>query len=197
MNAIEDNKNKIRTIFETYLSDRPGINNLWEWLEKSDYFTAPASTIHHGSYEGGLAEHSLNVCNILGEIYNTLLPNQTPDDSQILVALMHDICKVHFYKKEFRNRKNEETGQWEKVEVYTYDDKLPLGHGEKSVIILQNFIHLSKEEMFAIRWHMGGFDNASRGGERAMSLAYEQCPLAVALHLADMAATYFYDGKGK
>lgn len=190
----------IHTIFKSEIT-REGNNKLLSWLETSDFFTAPASTRYHGAHEGGLAEHSLNVYHNL----NRLIGGEEPTFSQFqgkyskdtiaFVALMHDVCKVNFYAKEWRNKKNEETGAWEKVETYTYNDTVPLGHGEKSVIILQNFVKLTADEIYAIRWRMGGYDCAVKGGEQAISRAYEKCPLAVVLHLADMAATYFDENR--
>ncbi len=94
-----------------------------------------------------------------------------------------------------RNVKDESTGTWHKEPFYKIDDRLPLGHGEKSVIILQSFIKLTRDEIYAIRWHMGGFDCATKGGDFSMSRAFEICPLAVMVHLADMEATYLAESK--
>lgn len=196
----KNSREAIKTIFTENIT-REGSDRLFSWLSDSDFFTAPASTRFHGAHEGGLAEHSLNVYWNL----NKLIGGEEPTFSQFygkytketiaLVTLMHDICKVNFYAKEWRNKKNEETGQWEKVEAYTYNDMVPLGHGEKSVIILQSFIKMTADEIYAIRWHMGGFDCAVKGGDQSASKAYEKCPLAVALHLADTAATYFDEAR--
>jgi hypothetical protein len=46
---------------------REGINNLIEALRRTDYFTAPASTIYHDNYEGGLAVHCLKVLEVFKE----------------------------------------------------------------------------------------------------------------------------------
>lgn len=85
------------------------------------------------------------------------------------------------------------TGAWHKEPFYKTEDRLPLGHGEKSVIILQSFIKLTRDEIFAIRWHMGSFDCAVKGGDYGMGNAFETCPLAVMTHLADMEATYLVE----
>ncbi len=169
---------------------RPGINQLLNFLvEGTDFFTAPASTKYHGAYAGGLAEHSLGVYNVL----QSFAGGKYPEESIIICGLMHDICKVNFYKQSTRNVKNEHTGQWEKVSCYTIEDSFPMGHGEKSVITLMRFIQLHEHEMYAIRWHMGGYDDAARGGYgggSALSAAFEKCPLAVMLHMADLVDTY-------
>ena len=147
---------------------RHGSAELLEWIKRTDFFTAPASTKFHCACEHGLVMHSLSV-------YNTL---------------MHDLCKAQFYKISTRNVKNEETGQWEKKPFYSVDDAFPYGHGEKSVYMIERFMRLKPAEAMAIRWHMGGFDDSVKGGSFALSLAFEKYPLAVKLHLADLESTY-------
>lgn len=172
---------------------RPGIEALIGYLsDKTDFFLAPASTFHHGAREAGLVEHSLAVYENLVKVcaaWELAIHAET----QIICALLHDICKANFYRKGFRNRKNEQTGQWEKVEVYEIEDQFPVGHGEKSVILLQRYIVLTDEELMAIRWHMGGFDDSARsyGGAQALSGAMKQYPFTVALQMADLSTTYF------
>ena len=111
-------------------------------------------------------------------------------ESAAIAALFHDLCKVQFYKVSTRNVKNEQTGAWEKVPYYAIEDMFPYGHGEKSVYLAERFMRLRPEEAMAIRWHMGGFDEAVKGGSFALSHAYEKYPLAVKLHLADLEASY-------
>ena len=175
---------------------REGSEKLLEYLLSggSDFFTAPASTKYHGSYEGGLLEHSLNVYDCLvnylertrtKEVYNM---NYT-DENIAIAALLHDLCKMNFYKTDFRNSKNEQ-GVWEKVPYYTIDDQLPYGHGEKSVYIITGFMRLTREEAFAIRYHMGfsGIEDKNTIGR-----VFEQFPLAFALSVADMEASYYLE----
>lgn len=167
---------------------RKGIDNLVSFLEnETDFFTAPASTKHHSAFAGGLLEHSLTVY----EILRNDLDCTASSDSITISALLHDICKVNCYGTEIRNVK--ENGVWVEKEVYTYQDDLPLGHGEKSLYLISKFIKLTDEEAAAIRWHMGGFDSAFRGGDRGLNIAFEKYPLAVLLHLADMKATYIVE----
>lgn len=175
--------------------DRPGMDELMDWLERSDFYTAPASSRFHGNYAGGLLEHSLNVYDKLTEFVARYPELGISNESVAVVALFHDLTKVNYYTVSSRNVKDEATGTWHKEPFYKVDDRLPLGHGEKSVIILQNFIKLTRDEIFAIRWHMGGFDNAVKGGDFGLSGAFEMCPLAVMTHLADMEATYLVEGK--
>lgn len=106
-----------------------------------------------------------------------------------ICGLLHDICKANFYAVEMRNRKNDQ-GRWEQYPFYVVDDKLPYGHGEKSVYIVSGFMRLSREEAMAIRWHMGFSDNDFKGGGYSVGNAFEKFPLAVLLHIADLQATY-------
>lgn len=157
-------------------------------------FTAPASTRFHGNHEGGLLEHSINVYNSLVSLLeNTGLKENYSNETIAIVALLHDVCKVNYYKKGTRNVK--ENGVWVQKEVYEVDEKFPCGHGEKSVIILQNFIHLDSEEIFAIRAHMGGFDTSVKGGEYFIGKIFERSNLALLTHLADMESTYLLEEK--
>ena len=112
------------------------------------------------------------------------------EESFALCGLLHDVCKAQFYKVSTRNVKNEETGQWEKRPFYAVEDAFPYGHGEKSVYLIERFVRLKPAEAMAIRWHMGGFDDAVKGGNFAISAAFDRYPLAVKLHLADLEATY-------
>lgn len=167
---------------------REGSAELLEWLQKTDFFTAPASTKYHCACEQGLLMHSLSV-------YHTLMdrhfdPDKDNPESFAICALLHDLCKAQFYKVSTRNVKNEETGQWEKKPYYSVEDTFPYGHGEKSVFLIERFMRLKTSEAMAIRWHMGGFDEAVKGGSFAISLAFEKFPLAVKLHLADLESTY-------
>lgn len=191
---MADNKERFLSLYHSLIK-RDGADRLLDWLCQSDFYEAPASTRFHGSYEGGLLEHSLNVYDcLLKQLEAAGLAESYDAETVALVSLLHDVCKVNFYKKGFRNAKDEETGQWYKKEVYEIDEKFPVGHGEKSVIILQNFIHLNAEEIFAIRAHMGGFDTSVRGGDYFIGKVFEKSKLAACLHLADMMATYILEG---
>lgn len=173
---------------------RPGADKLLAWIESSDFFAAPASTRFHLSSPGGLLEHSLHVFERMKAICAneaTITPgfNEPSMETIAVCGLLHDICKANFYAVEMRNRKNDQ-GRWEQYPFYVVDDKLPYGHGEKSVYIISGFTRLSREEAMAIRWHMGFADNDFRGGGYSVGNAFEKFPLAVLLHIADLQATY-------
>lgn len=172
---------------------RHGIEDLIDWLHKSDFFRAPASSRFHGSYEGGLCDHSLNVYRQferLLPIYPEVAKTIHDDDTTKIITLFHDLCKVNFYAVEKRNRKNEH-GQWESYDAYKIEERFKYGgHGSKSVFIVQNFMKLLPEEAVAINCHMGAFgDNA-----QSVGAAFEAYPLAWLLHVADEAATYIDEG---
>jgi hypothetical protein len=188
-------KEEFITIYKQNIK-REGADKLLEFLEKSDFFTAPSSTRFHGSYEGGLVQHSLNVYHCLKDYLSRprtkeLYGMDYSEETIAIVALLHDVCKVNFYTVEMRNKKNDATGQWEKVPYYAINDTLPYGHGEKSVYIVSSYMRLTREEAMAIRWHMGfsGIEDKNTIGK-----ALEMYPLAFALHVADMEASYFLEG---
>ncbi len=175
---------------------RDGADKLLAYMQSNscDFFTAPASTRFHGSFEGGLVEHSLNVyeCmrDYLGrarvkEIYNLSFS----DESIAVVSLLHDFCKINIYKSGKRNVKDA-NGVWQSVPTYEYQDKFPYGHGEKSVYMINNFMRLTHEEAFAIRYHMGF---TSTDEVKLVSDAFKQFPLAFVLSTADMEATFLLE----
>jgi hypothetical protein len=179
---------------------REGADKLLEYLlsKSSDFFTAPASTRFHGAYEGGLLEHSLNVYDCLADYLSRSRVKDTygleyTDETVAVCALLHDLCKVNIYKKGTRNVKDDK-GVWQKVPIYEFDDKLPYGHGEKSVYIITGFMRLSREEAFAVRYHMGfsGEENKTNIGN-----ALEAFPLSLALNIADMEASFLLEKRGK
>jgi len=190
--------------FEAELAkvNRPGMDKLLAYIRKSDFYKAPASTKYHLSCEGGLLQHSLNV---LDALLGILLPTPDgefsylaagkrvatiPQDSVIIIALLHDICKTYFYATSWRNAKNEQTGKWEKVPYFTVKDRMPLGHGDKSVMIIKQYIDLTTPEMYAIWHHMGFTENADF---QTLTNAIDQFPIIWAMHTADMMASRFME----
>ena len=176
---------------------REGADALLDYLEhKSDFFTAPASAQYHGAWPGGLCEHSVNVYRCLAaylerERVKELYGLEYSAESIALVALLHDVCKTGCYKAGTRNVKGPD-GRWQAVPTFYYEDSLPYGHGEKSVYILSGFLRLTREEAMAIRWHMGFSGDEDK---RLVGQALQQYPLAFALSVADMEATYFLENE--
>lgn len=176
---------------------REGADKLLDFLEnKSDFFTAPASTRFHNAFDGGLLRHSLNVYKCLvaylerGRVKD-MYKLEASAETAAIVALLHDLCKVNIYHVSYRNSKNDKTGQWEKVPYYEIRDNLPYGHGEKSVYMISGFMRLTREEAMAIRWHMGFSGTEDKN---TIGRALEKYPLAFALSVADMEASYFLEG---
>ena len=156
--------------------------------EKSDFFKAPASTRFHGDHEGGLVEHSLKVYEILKhKVEHNIKGVTVPEESIIIIGLLHDICKTNFYKVDYRNAKNA-LGVWEKVPYYTIEDTIPYGHGEKSVMMITEYMKLTPEEKYAIRWHMGYTEPKEL--YNAIGASYTKYPIALLTHEADLEATY-------
>lgn len=185
------NKQDFINFFNQYIT-REGSKNLLEYLINSDFFTTPASSRFHNSVEGGLCDHSVNTFlrlkKNLDNEFGEERANFYTDETIAICGLLHDLCKIDFYKTDYRNVK--ENGEWVKKPYYAKEEILPYGHGEKSVYIISGFMKLSREEALAINWHMGGFDSRVRGGDNSISEAYRRFPLAVFLHLSDMQATY-------
>jgi hypothetical protein len=175
---------------------RDGADKLMEWLEKSDFFTAPASTRFHGNYEGGLCKHSLNVYKELKRHLALLdQPENISEETVAVVSLLHDLCKVNFYKRGTKNVKDD-SGVWTKKETWEIEEKFPCGeHADKSIILIQQFMQLLPEEILAIRAHMGGFDASVRGGAYMIGNIFGRSRLAVQLHCADLTATYFLENE--
>lgn len=182
-----DNKERFIQLLQS--TERPGITNLLAWLETTDWYTAPASSKYHGAYAGGLVEHSLAVYDELVRLNSAYADVLGPinADSTIIMALLHDLCKVNTYATEVRNRKNA-FGQWEQYNAYTKKEGLCFGgHGSKSVYIASRFIQLYDLEAIAINCHMATWEN---GKQAEIGDAYNQNPQAWLLHVADEAATF-------
>ena len=172
---------------------RPGGTELLDYLERSDFFSAPASTRYHGSYPGGLCAHSVNVYNRLTELVEaeSIVRGKASFGPETLAVcgLLHDLCKVGFYTVSTRNVKNEQTGKWETQPYYAVEDKFPYGHGEKSVFMIERYMRLTLEEAMAIRFHMGDYSDQNT------SRAFEKYPLALFLHQADERATFLDENR--
>ena len=208
MSTIEENISR----FEHLLSSvqRDGIDKLMRYIKKNtDFHKAPASTRFHLACEGGLLQHSLNVYDCLtakleSPIWKDVLKD-IPAESFILIALLHDLCKANTYVEGTKNQKTYDPEKvaaaenwqvkhdaqgdfiWETVKTYQVDDQLPLGHGEKSVMLIQCYIRLSMQEVMAIRWHMG-FSEAKENWN-ILGSAMEKYPIVLAVHEADLEAS--------
>ena len=197
MRSAEQNKLRFLEIFHEKIH-REGAEKLLAFLEKSDFFSAPASTRYHGAYYGGLLEHSLNVYDCLADLCARAKERyglEYSDETIAIVGLFHDICKINFYKETFRNKKNEEKGVWEKEITYNIEDPLPYGHGEKSVYMLSGYLRLDREEAFAIRYHMGF--SGSPDDKQNVSRAMELFPLALFTSFADSEAAFLIESRNE
>lgn len=210
------NKQRFLELISSIQMKDANIDGLIRWLEKSDFFIAPASTKYHGSYAGGLCAHSLAVYdNItkLADIFATVLDtkfevddegkpipesaqivkrHQYSDDTLKIVALMHDIGKANHFTTYMRNVKNESTGKWEQQEEFKVRDAeerfIYGNHEQNSEFMTHAFFPLSVEESSAILNHLGGM-----GADSAQMIAptiYTKYTLALLLHMADLVACY-------
>jgi hypothetical protein len=179
-------KEKFWEIYDRYIT-RDGSKDLKEWILSTDFETAPASTRFHGSYEGGLIEHSVHVWEELVRLLKAYPEIQTNGETVAIIALLHDCCKLNFYAQELRNVKVGNT--WTKQPFYTVKEEFAFGgHGSKSVFLIQQFMKLTSEEAVAVNNHMGSWDRSP--SDYGVGNAFEAYPLAWLLHVADESATY-------
>ncbi|MDD2445999.1 MAG: hydrolase [Clostridia bacterium] len=192
-----ESKNEFLEIYKSQII-REGSDNLLSWLEKSDYFTAPASTNFHSACKGGLCKHSVKVykrfIKLLESEYGTSWQETISPESVAICSLLHDICKVNFYKEDIRNVKV--NGEWVQKPFYKVEDDLPYGHGEKSVYIISGFMRLSREEAMIINWHMGEFDLRIKGGSYSLPDVFYKYPCCLLFHNADVQASYLDETRG-
>lgn len=197
MSDWEENQKIFNEIFEEVI-EREGAKAFLEYLNKSDFFTAPASARYHSAFEGGLCHHSIltyqRLLKILSDEFGDEYQKYYSDETIAICGLLHDVCKIDYYKIDFRNVKVE--GNWQQQPFYSVQEKLPYGHGEKSVYIINGFLKLSREEALAINWHMGGFDCRIHVSSSIVGEAFKINPLCLFLHIADLEATYYDENRG-
>ena len=190
-------------IFESLLmsTGRTGIDKVIEYLRKTDFYDAPASAKYHSNYETGLLDHSLMVYSIAEAFFEKMklidpeLAITIPEESIIISALLHDVCKVCFYKKTVKWKKDEHN-DWIQYDGYVIEDSFPIGHGEKSVIMLLKIgLDLNPCEMLSIRYHMGFFGESNVEFKNAMKSSIKMCPLVVLLQQADCSATMLFENE--
>lgn len=149
---------------------------LAERLLEFGYFSAPASTRYHGAYEGGLFDHSYAVTMNLLRLTERLGLTWEREISPYYVGMLHDLCKCGQYAKD------PDAPGW----TCNKDLIIP-GHGERSVILAQELLNLTDEEMVCIRWHMGAFDDKEHWN--SYGRAIEKYPNVLWTHTADMMAS--------
>lgn len=198
-------KEKFLGYCRQYIS-RKGIDLLLDYLEnKTDFFQAPSSTKFHLNVPGGLCQHSINVFEAALRINeHLLLPKQQADEclfptplsieSIAIAALFHDVCKCGLYK-EVEKWKKDDQNRWVSYRGYEVSDDFPFGHGEKSCHVVSHYLRLTREELLAIRWHMGMYDVSENGSSGRYSF-YNACdasPLVILLQMADMSCSHWFE----
>lgn len=201
---LQMKQNRSEFVELLYSTGREGMDEVIGQLEELGFFQAPASSKFHLNHEGGLLEHSLNVCKVglmLREQMLALKPDLEESlnkESVIIAALLRDICKADIYQKCIRKRKDR-LGQWVDYETYELDySDFPLGHGEKSVIVLLRMgLDLSDDEIMAIRWHMSAWDLPFQSPDLKANFdtAKRLCPLCSLIQAADGLASNLLESK--
>ncbi|MBD5182976.1 MAG: HD domain-containing protein [Bacteroidales bacterium] len=198
---IEDNRKRFEEILMA--TGRENMDYVIEDIDALGFFEAPASAQGHGAFPGGLLQHSLNVYDAAMALRKNIidvrpdLEKKLEENSIAIASLLHDVCKANFYQRVTKKRRNE-VGQYEDIESYEiHDENFPVGHGEKSVImLLQSGLDLTDDEIYAIRWHMGGW-NLNRDDERFYRQAGKLSPLQTLIHSADTIASGLYERPGE
>lgn len=196
-------KQEFLQVYNSRVNRRDGAVAMLKWLEVSGFFEAPASRKHHLAQPGGLALHSLNVWRRLREIaVRDLTDRNAPGVRQLsaeeeetvaLLGLLHDVCKAGVYHQTDPFKAAME-GKLATMAPYEFRDPFPLGHGEKSLFLITRHMALTEEEALAIRWHMGAYDDAVKGGSRSMTEAMNMTPWVWRLQEADMCAAWIDEG---
>lgn len=199
-------KNKEEFVELLRSTKREGVEDVIEELENMGFFTAPASSNHHLNTEGGLVQHSLNACHTALKIWEGMkmlddsLEHEVTQDSVIIASLLHDVCKSDIYFRSVKKRKNA-IGGWEDCEGYKVSYKnFPMGHGEKSVILLLcSGLEMTDAEMLAIRWHMGawGINMNSYEDQRCYDTSRKLYPLVSIVQAADGLAASILERHGE
>ena len=198
----ESDKNKARFCELLRSTGRENVEYVIEDLETYGFFEAPASARNHFNHPGGLVQHSLNVYDAAMMLREGIIKSRPdmekrlPVDSVILASLLHDVCKANIYRLVSRKRKNE-IGIWEEVEEYEVNySQLPIGHGEKSVVMLLRMgLDLEDDEICAIRWHMGPWavDTSSIEQDKSYRQSILNSPLLPLIHTADTIASQIFE----
>ena len=173
------------------LIKREGADKMLNYLQSTDFFNAPASSKYHNSFEGGLADHSLNVYYRLKKLVDSedSLYAKYSDETIAIIGLLHDVCKINFYIK--GQRKFNDNGVWVTRNIWNIQEDYPFGHGEKSVYIISKFMELSDVEALAINWHMGPYDKrCANSNLQALEGSFKYDPIVFLTHIADSMATY-------
>jgi hypothetical protein len=181
--------NRVRIVDLLIGTGREGMDQLVEWLVKEGFFEAPASTKYHGVYEGGLAQHSLNVLERLS-VMAAAYGMDVPRESLVIACLLHDVCKVGAYVA----LPNDDC----RLPIeYRWNKEQPKGHAALSIKRIQKFIKLTEIEELMIKFHMGVYglnefepgkgEYPLRGG--GMANAWHHHPIVKLMYFADELAT--------
>lgn len=166
---------KLYNLVENY----PVLEGVKNWLIANEFLSAPASTKYHGSYEGGLFDHSFNVAVVLQDLTEKLELEWERPESPVIIGLLHDVCKLDNYKAT-------------DYETYAYNENpFYKGHGDKSVILLASQLQLTEEEVACIRYHMGAFTDKAEWSD--YTNAIHRYPNVLWTHTADMVATHIME----
>ena len=192
-NAFESEK----TLHDTYCtlvkmcSDTDRADRFIQWVEKTDFFTAPASTKYHDAHRCGLVKHTLLVAKVMLDLAKLPQFSGINISDAILTALVHDLCKINFYEEYIRNVKDNNTGNWYEQKAYRCKgSQIPLGHGVTSLYMAMRFFCINMDQALAIRWHMSDYTASEH--EKYDLMEANKCPMVQMLQIADRMASTLY-----
>ena len=194
---IDDNKKEFEGLIRSIGIKGADTEGLITWLEAGDFFYAPATTRYHGSYPGGLCEHSLNVYYVLRKLASEFAGKFAgatgySEDTLKAVGLLHELGKVGYFETFSRNVKNDDTGKWEQRQEYRVRDPKDRdtigGKTLNAFLAISRYIPLSAEEMAAIINQYAGMDKSENTEDLYSVLG--KYPLVTLLHSADLISCY-------
>lgn len=135
-------------------------DSFMNWLVNMGFFIKPASISFHGQQSGDLFRHSFAVADVLIDMTEKFDVEWERPQSPFIVGMFHDVCKMDDYMDENASdivmmgtgSPVSKNPKWVKN-----PEKLLKGHGDKSVMMLSQWINLTEEEMLCIRYHMGAY----------------------------------------
>jgi 23S rRNA maturation-related 3'-5' exoribonuclease YhaM len=182
-----ENVHKFSKYIELCNKRKKQVTKLLTYLDGCGLQQAPASSVYHLNKEGGLVEHSINVCETLLKLREVIAPDVSVE-SCVITALFHDCHKVCdpfgnscYLPNMIKGKTKDEPLVISSKKPYVKNDRiLPIIGAYQSVIIVSKFVNLTPEEMQAIALHDGQYVYANK------EFAQKEFPLTLLLHYADM-----------
>ena len=185
--------NKQYVVDSLLSTNRPGMEDLIDYMTECGFFEAPCSSQFHLATKFGLVHHTRNVMETAERIGVALLGGAEYNEIQesvIIAAGLHDLGKMGQFEKPLYNIKLLKDGSVGKIPFEQNKELLPVDHEIRSVAIASMFIDLTEEEQFAILYHNGLYGTVGR-----YSLQSHETQLYLIVHTADLWCSRFVEVK--